>query len=48
MKLFMDALPEVVSGEISTRRYAVQTVEAIANEHEENYAPKSEVPRIVH
>ena len=48
MKLFMDALPDVVSGEISTRRYAVQTVEAIANEHEENYASKSEVPRIVH
>jgi hypothetical protein len=48
MKVFMDALPEVVSGEINTRRFAVQTMEATANEPEENYVSKSEAPRIVH
>ena len=48
MKLFMDALPEVVSGEINTRRYVVQTMDANANEPEEKYASKSEAPRIVH
>ena len=48
MKLFMNALPEVVSGEINTRRFAVQTMEAAANEPEENYAFKREAPRIVH
>ena len=47
MKLFMDALPEVVSGEINTRRYVVQTMDANANEPEEKYASKSEAPRIV-
>ena len=48
MKLFMSALPEVVSGEITTRRFALQTMEAAANEPEENYASKREAPRIVH
>ena len=48
MKLFMSALPEVVSGEINTRRFAVQTMEAAVNEPEENYASKPEAPRIVH
>ena len=39
MKSFLDGLPELVSGEITTRRYAVQNVEQDDDDGEESEGP---------
>ena len=44
MDVFLRELPEVVSGEITTRRYAVQSVDEDDGELE----PKEEPPPVVH
>ncbi|MEM7000000.1 MAG: putative quinol monooxygenase [Pseudomonadota bacterium] len=45
METFLEALPEVVAGEITTRRYAVQAVE---DGDEIEREPEPEPPPIVH
>ena len=46
MKSFLDGLPDLVSGEIITRRYAVQTVEE-ENEKSRD-EQKVEAPPVIH
>ena len=46
MKSFLDGLPDLVSGEIITRRYAVQTVEEENDKSRDEQ--KVEAPPVIH
>ena len=50
MDVFLRALPELLSGQITTRRYAVQTVEDDGDSDGEEDAgePTDSAPRVIH